>query len=700
MESGQQSGVDKCSQYEKSESYELSPLQEGMLIHSLRDTGIGMYVSQGIFTLQGVEVEPFTRAWRLLVERHSILRTTFHWQNTDHPFQTIHPQISFDIAEEDWLDLGSITEQESRLKEFAREERDKGFDLNKAPLFRLFLFRLSEKDWYFVFSHHHLLLDGWSNPLLMGELRQIYEAERRGQHLQLPPQRPFRDYIAWLRQQDIQIAETFWREYLAGLSSPTPLPGDLGVRRRHDAKINYGVSEVILEAPLVQKLQRLSRHYRVTFNTIMLGALAILFSRYSGIKDVVIGQLFSGRPANLEGVESMIGMFLNTLPSRFVVEEKQLLSHWLQGIQEQQFRLQEFEHSPLRMVQQWSEFPPGTELFEAVVDNNTTPSTSGSKKSGGSGAMAQKQLSLAVRQNIPLHLDFETTGEEQVLTCTHDLRRFDTRSIVRLLHQFHTLVDNIPNQGDQLLMDISMMSTAEHALVVRDWNDLPAPAPVEHNLHQIFENQATATPHATALHYRDKDYSYEQINSQANRLANYLLARDLGPDSVIGICIPRSPEMVISLLAVLKAGGVYVPLDPNYPQSRLEFITKDSGAKFVLTLEQIARDLAIQADHLCLDHDSQAWQQYDDSNPGVLRLPIHLAYILYTSGSTGNPKGVAIPHSVPLSRLYAETDSFDANEAICVKTSLNFVDSIWEMFSAWRHGFTATLVAAFAVFGR
>ena len=691
MESGQKSGVDEYSQHEQSESYDLSPLQEGMLIHTLRDTGIGMYVSQAIFTLQSVEVEPFTRAWRILVDRHSILRTSFHWQDTDRPTQAIHPHVAFEIEEEDWRDLGSIAEQESRLKEFAREERDKGFDLNKAPLFRLFLFRLSEQDWYFVFSHHHLLLDGWSNPLLMGELRRIYEAERRGQHLQLPPQRPFRDYIEWLQQQDIRIAETFWREYLAGLSSPTPLPGDLGVRRRHDTKINYGVSEVILEAPLVQKLQQASRHYRVTPNTIMLGALAILFSRYSGIKDVVIGLLFSGRPANLDGVESMIGMFLNTLPSRIVVKEEQLLSHWLQDIQEQQFRLQEFEHSPLRMVQQWSDFPPGTELFEAVVDNNNTPGTPGKKPAGG-GAMAQKHVSLAVRQNIPLHLDIETTGEEQVLTCTHDLRRFETRSIVRLLQQFHTLVGNIANQGDQPLTDISMMSATEYAQVVRDWNDLPAPTPIEHNLHQVFENQASATPQATALCYRDQDYSYEEINSQANRLANYLLDRDLGPDSVIGICIPRSPEMVISLLAVLKAGGVYVPLDPNYPRSRLEFITKDSGAKLVLTIEEIARDLAIQADHLCLDQETEAWQQHDDSNPDVPRLPMHLAYILYTSGSTGNPKGVAIPHSVPLSRLYAETDSFDANEAICVKTSLNFVDSIWEMFSAWHHGFTATLV--------
>jgi amino acid adenylation domain-containing protein/non-ribosomal peptide synthase protein (TIGR01720 family) len=670
------------------ESYDLSPLQEGMLIHTLRDTGVGMYLSQAVFTLHDVEVEPYCRAWKMLVERHSILRTSFHWQDTEQPQQVVHARVPFEVEIEDWRDVGSLIDQEAKLKQFLRGERERGFDLNKAPLFRLFLFRKSDTDWFFIFSHHHLLLDGWSNPLLMGELRRLYEAERRGQRLQLPPQRPFRDYIKWLKEQDVAQAEAFWKEYLAGVSSPTPLPTDLGARRRNDTKLNYGVSDVTLEAALVQKLQRVSRYYRVTANTVLLAAFAILFSRYNGMKDVVIGLLFSGRPATLDGVESMIGMFLNTLPCRITVEEDQLLSHWLRDIQEQQFRLTEFEYSPLRMVQQWSEFPSGTELFESVIDNNNTPGTG----SAGSGGMAQKHGSLAVRQNIPLHLDIEVAGDEQIITCTHDLRRFETTSIVRLLQQFQTLVDNIANQGDQLLSDLSMMSAAEYAQVVRDWNDTQVLPPPEDGLHQVFENQAAANPDSVAVRFRGEEVSYREINERANRLAHYLAQRGLGADSIIGICVPRSPDMVVSLLAVLKSGGVYVPLDPAYPKSRLEYIVEDSGAEFVLTTDDAWKTVGMETDHLCLDGDLEQWQGFGVDNPSVARQPMDLAYILYTSGSTGKPKGVAIPHKVPLTRLYSELDPFEPTEAICVKTSLNFVDSIWEMFSCWHHGLTATLV--------
>ena len=690
------------------ESYELSPLQQGMLIHTLRDTGVGMYFSQAVFTLTGIDPDAFGRAWQRLVDRHSILRTSFAWEGLQSPVQRVHPELEIAIQTEDWRAAGSEGEREARFKEFLREDRERGFDLSAPPLMRLFLFRIAEERWRFVFSHHHLLLDGWSNPLLMGEVRRLYEAERRGQALELPPARPYRHYIEWLRAQDSAKAEAFWRRHLAGIQAPTPLPADLGARRKRATRLHFGEWDARLDATLVAALQRLARGRQVTLNTLLLAAWAILLSRYSGESDVVIGMLVSGRPPDLDGVESMIGMFLNTLPCRIRVDEAAPLGSWLQGIQAQQFALQQYEHSPLRSVQAWSQVPPGVPLFECVVDNNNTPleRADGQSKPGSDrsldpnrGGMVRKEVtSRAVHQNIPFHLDIEAEGAELVATITYDARRFEHAAVVRVSGQYQALLRTIAEHPERCLGDLSMLSETERVQVLDEWNRTARPYPEDLCLHQLFEQQAARTPEAIAVRFGDRSLSYRALNARANALAAHLRAQGAGPERIVGLCVRRSPDLALALLGILKAGAAYLPLDPSFPAARLKFILADAGVALLVAEAAVLKALpAINGPLIRIDDAGADWAEGTEGNlqqesPENLVTPEDLAYVLYTSGSTGAPKGVAIPHRVPVARLYAEDDPFEPGEALCAKTTLNFVDAVWELFSAWRHGLCATLI--------
>ncbi len=675
------------------DTYELSPLQEGMLIHTLRDKGVGMYVNQGVYTFDNLNIAALEGAWQYVVDRHTILRTSFHWEDLDSPQQVVHRKISVKMETHDWREL-SPWEQQLRLRQSLREDRNRGFDLTKPPLLRLLLFRRSQHSYYLVFSHHHLLLDGWSHPLLLAEVRAFYQAIIRNRKLILPPPRLYREYITWLRRQDIGKAEAFWREYLRGITAPTPLPADLGAHRQRGFQLHFDEWRTVLPEPLCTALQSVARKCHVTLNTLILGAWAIVLSRYSGQQDVMFGMLVSGRPPSLEGVESMIGMFLNTLPVRVKVDVHQPLSEWLEQLQRQQSNLQQYEFSPLRMVQSWSEIPRGTPLFESIVDTNNTPQQRmQATASPQQGDRVYKVLPASINQNFPLLLYIQPAADELVMTLTYNARRFTAPSITQVAEQLRALLAAIAEDGDRCLADLPLMSPTERNRVVLEWNQTQTSYPKDRCLHQLFEAQVERTPAARAISYLDQQLTYGELNEQANKLAHQLRALGVRSGMRVGLCIERSIPMVTGFLGILKAGGAYVPLDPNYPLARLKFMLQDAQADVLLTQEKMLAHLGGLASRtICLDRDQSSWENQTAGNPENVADPEDLAYVLYTSGSTGVPKGVAVPHRVAVNRMHIEYDPFEPEEALCVKTSLSFVDSIWEMFSAWHHGLCATLV--------
>ena len=454
---------------------------------------------------------------------------------------------------------------------------------------RLALVRLGSNSYRFVWTHHHLLLDGWSGALLLREVFNDYEALRRGEQVRFEPRRPFRDYIAWLDRQDLSRAEAFWRENLKGFDAPTPLVIDHASAEIDGGMEAAGESQVQLSEETTSRLQSLARKHGLTLNTILVGAWALLLNRYSQEETVVFGATVAGRPPSLPGVETMVGLLINTLPVRVRIDEEAELLAWLKDLQAEQVELREYEYSPLVEVQGWSEVGRSRPLFESLLVFENYPLDA---------AALEENLSLHLedvrsfdRTNYPLTV-VAIPAEELFLQALYDRRRFTDDSIERLLGHLRTLLESIAAQtsaSSQTLAELELLTRREREQVLVEWNNTARDYPQDLCLHEMFEAQVERTPERIAAVHVDEELTYRELNARANKLARYLRKLGVGPETCVGVLMERSLEMLVGLLGVLKAGGAYVPLDPEYPQERLAFMLADSGARALLTQQRLAQ---------------------------------------------------------------------------------------------------------------
>jgi amino acid adenylation domain-containing protein len=347
--------------------FPLSPAQQGMLFESIAAPGVGLHVEQLACRLSGnLDLGAFERAWRKLVARHETLRTSFLWKDQEQPVQVVMREVEMPFRVEDWRGLAA-DEQRRRLEDYLEEDGRDGFQLSRAPLLRVALFHLDDKAHQVVWTHHHILLDGWCQPLLWRELLALYSAMVKSGEPALPPVRPYRDYLAWLRRQDPQPAEAFWRRMLGGFSQPTPPGRVLGAAAGSPPGERHGTVEVRLSSSDSAALGTLSRQGRITLNTILQGAWALLLGAYSGEEDVLFGITVAGRPAELPGIESTLGLFINTLPMRVPLPGERPLLDWLRDLQELNAELRQYESTPAALIRQWAGVPAAVALFESVL---------------------------------------------------------------------------------------------------------------------------------------------------------------------------------------------------------------------------------------------------------------------------------------------------------------------------------------------
>jgi amino acid adenylation domain-containing protein len=666
--------------------YPLSPMQSGLLFHSLYDPDAGYYVEQFSCLFDGeLDAAAFERAWRQLLGRHAILRTAFVWKGLDKPLQVVRQQVGLPLEVSDWRALGE-REREERLEAFLEADRARGFELSEAPLMRLCLVRLADDSYQFVWTSHHLLLDGWSMGLLLRELFIRYDALVRGAEPIVEPVKPYRDYIAWLQRQDSSKAEAYWRRMLAGFAAPTPL----GIGRvslsssRQEAQ--YDRRQVALPADLTSGLQTFARRHRLTLGTLMQGAWALLLSRYSAEEDVVFGVTVSGRPADLAEVETMVGLFINTLPMRVKAAPESPLLDWLRGLQEQQAELRQYEFSPLVEVQGWSEVERGQPLFESIFGFENYPIDQTLREL--SGGVRVEDVRLAEKTNFPINLAI-IPGHSLTLDIMYDCRRFAAESVARLTGHFQTLLQAMLERPAQKLSELPMLTEGERGEMVGHWNETRADYPAHLCLHELFEAQARRTPHAPALAFDDERLSYAELNRRANRLAHRLRSLGVGTEARVGILLERSAEMVVGLLAVLKAGGAYVPLDPTYPRERLASMLDDARPAVLLTQQQLRATLPDHATQVvCVDADREEIEREPEHDPVNLSTPDSLAYVIYTSGSTGRPKGVLIPHRAVVNHNFAIVPAYELRPAdrVLQFASLSFDVAVEEIFPTWLAG--------------
>ncbi|MET0396676.1 MAG: amino acid adenylation domain-containing protein, partial [Longimicrobiaceae bacterium] len=666
---------------EAEDVYPLSPLQEGLLFHVLYAPGEGLYVAQYGMELEGaLDGEAMRRAWDATLARHPALRASFLWRDLSRPLQLVHRHVRVPFVQDDWRALPEDG-QRAALEDYLREDRARGFDLETAPLMRVALFRTGEDRHRMVWSFLQAVLDGWSLPLVFRDLREAYEALIDGR-TPAPGAAPrHRDYVAWVERQDPSRTEAFWRGMLAGFDTPTPLPLDRataapGPERREQTGIE-------LAAEATRALHAFARARGLTPGTLVQGAWALLLSRHAGADDVVFGVTVSGRPAELAGVEEMVGVFINTLPARVRPGSDARVDEWLGALQEDAAALREHEYVSLSQVQKWSGVPAGQELFASnyVFENYPVDEA----VAAGIGGAAVRGMTAAEQGNYPLTL-VAAPGERLSLRLHHDPARLDAAGAGRLLAQLGAVLDAFVAHPERRVAQVSLLRGDEWAPLLRSSRAARAyPAAC---VHGVFARQAERAPHAPAVTSGGETLTYAELERRANRLAHHLRRRGVGPEVRVAVCAERSAELVVALLAVLKAGGAYLPVDPAYPAERIAYLLEDSGCAIILAQEALRPLLGDAPIEVIALGGALADAGGDESAPEVQVAPENAAYVIYTSGSTGRPKGVVVTHA-NVSRLFAATEAwfgFGEQDVWTLFHSYAFDFSVWEIWGALLHG--------------
>ncbi|MGQ4419327.1 amino acid adenylation domain-containing protein, partial [Streptomyces sp. SAS_269] len=657
--------------------YPLTPTQTGMVMHGLDDAEHGLYVEQITFVADGArDPRTLAAAWQHVVDRTPVLRTSVALRGVPVPLQVVHRDVTLPVTEHDWSGT-SADRHDAELERLLAEERARGLALDRAPLLRLALVRLGPDAVRVVWTFHHVVLDGWSVFHVLSDVMAAHAALVRGERPRLPERRPFADYAAWLAARDNHQAEEHWRGALAGLGAPTPLPYDR--RPAPDATARSGTwLSRRLGAEQTHRLLEFARRHRLTLNTLVQGAWALLLARWSGEREVCFGTTVSGRPAGLPGADTITGLFITTLPARTEVDGGARCDTWLRAFQEARAEDRRHDHLPLGTLHALTGLQPGAALFDSLVVFENYPV--GDATAGAHG-LALRDLDAREATNYPLTV-VVSPGDRLTVELGYDPRCFDRASAVSLAGQLlHTLDVLAASDGTARLDDLDVLPPEQHHRLLHG----PArpglgPVPAA-TLPALVEAAADRWPTAPALDAAGAPLTFAETEDRANRLAHRLIARGTGPGDLVALLLPRSADMVLAQLAVTKAGAAFLPVDPAYPEERIALMLRDAAPALTLDAKEIAGLLTAPPDDVPRHRPTDA----DRSRPLDLDDP---AYVIYTSGSTGTPKGVVVTHRGLAAFSAAEAAHYQVapGDRVLAFATPSFDASVLELCSSLPHG--------------
>jgi natural product biosynthesis luciferase-like monooxygenase protein len=661
-----------------------------MLFHHLSSERPGVDLEQIVCRLEEcVDAEALLAAWKRVVGRHDALRTSFRWADLDEPVQVVHPsvEVSFDVFGEPASDEAA---RRARLDRYLEEDRRRGFDFSRPPLLRLALFPARDGGADLVWTFPHILLDGRSFPIVLGEAFDAYDAALDGRDVALPDPVPYREHVAWIQAQDWSAAEAFWRARLGGFSAATPLPAAGPGRPEPQGR---GERETRLSRETSDALRALAERRQVTLNTVLQGAWALLLSRHANERHVVFGATRACRSTGIARAREAVGLFINTLPVRVDVDPEARLGAWLTDLRLREREVRDHEHTPLLDLQTWSAVPPGRPLFESILVYDGW--LLGPHMQARGGAYARRSFVLHEQASYPLVL-YGYGEPEVLLKLAYDRPLYDDETASRLLDRLATLLRAMAEDPERRIGSLPVLAPEERRRTLEEWNATGAPVP-EATVPERIVAQASRTPDATAVVFEDERVTYRELDVRSNRLARRLRALGVGPDVLVGLCVERSVEMMVALLAIHKAGGAYLPLAPEYPADRIAYMLRDAAAPLVLTEDALVGRLGHHgAQVLRLDAEAAAIAREPEAPVPAVARPENLAYVIYTSGSTGRPKGVMVEHR-QVASFFAAMDAAipgaEPGRAWLAVTSLSFDISVLELLWPLTRGLTVVVHA-------
>jgi amino acid adenylation domain-containing protein/non-ribosomal peptide synthase protein (TIGR01720 family) len=654
--------------------YRLSSLQEGMLFHHLYDPSAGAYLQQFSCGIEQLNKSAFRESWQQVIRRHSILRTAFYHDAFSVPVQCVFREVKMPLEEVDCSSMDAQA-QKDFIRQYEQNDRLKDFDFAQAPLMRVTLIRLGGQKYHMVWTYHHIILDGWSTPLLMEEFLNIYESLSGNTAVPVQEEDRYEEYIRYLeRKIDKQEEERHWKNYLTGLSSGSLLPfvstavsRTKGVGEYREQVLNVGAAQSVSVA-------RFARQNRVTVNTVMQGVWAYLLSTYTGQSNVVFGITVSGRPDDLPQMEQRIGMFNNTIPLHANIAGGNI-PDWLREIQEQQLRCREFQYTSLTDIQKWTGI--AGDLFDSMITFQNYPV---------SKVVSSREWELQTEgyqineqsTNYPLSIRILTSDQIFVQFIYRDTL-LEKQQAEMIADHFAWVLEQFIAHDEQRLEDLRLLRPDEEKQLL-SYNHITTNfAGTSLTVPELFSAQVKVRPNATAIVHGNVSITYSELEQSANRLANHLLSKGAGPDKLIPVCFDKGIDMLIAMLGILKSGAGYVPIDPMQPAERIAYMLKHCEATLVVCGENHAT--AFAGFEVVLPNVSHQNAEVT----GVHIKPGHLAYVLYTSGSTGKPKGVMIEHAGMINyllnarNLYMDHENADATGSF-VHLSYTFDASLTALF--------------------
>ncbi|QYM60362.1 plipastatin non-ribosomal peptide synthetase PpsC [Bacillus subtilis] len=666
--------------------YPLSFMQEGMLFHSLYDEQSRAYFEQASFTINGqLDLERFQKSMDAVFDRYDIFRTAFIYKNVAKPRQVVLKQRHCHVHVEDISHLNE-KDKEHCTEAFKEQDKSKGFDLQTDVLMRISILKWAPDHYVCIWSHHHILMDGWCLGIVIKDFLHIYQALGKGQFPDLPPVQPYGTYIKWLMQQEREEAAEYWKKRLQHFEKASPLP------KRTDQMSDGTLQQITFTIPEKEtsELQKIAAACGATLNTVFQALWGIMLQKFNSLDDAVFGSVISGRPSELKDVENMVGLFINTIPIR-VQSDFLSFSDLVRSMQKDMTEAEAYSYFPLYDIQAQSALKQ--ELIDHIIVFENTPTQQEIEELNQAGS-----FDFSVK-------DFEM---EEVTNYRCSVKVIPGRTLYVRIH-FHTgtyqpnMMSEIKDYLQHMISDVisdpslpvskmTLLDEDKTRKIVSQNNRTVSVSPEAPTLHGLFERQAAVTPERPAIRFSGGLLTYAELDLYASRLAAHLAARGVTNESIVGVLSERSPDMLIAVLAVLKAGGAYLPLDPAYPKERLSYMLKDSGATLLLTQPGCSAP-NFSGEMLEVDMTSLASEKAENH----LFTPADgssLAYVIYTSGSTGQPKGVAVEHRQAVSFLTGMQHQFPLSEddIVMVKTSFSFDASVWQLFWWTLSGASAYLL--------
>ncbi|MCY7855055.1 amino acid adenylation domain-containing protein, partial [Bacillus sonorensis] len=662
--------------------YPLTPMQEGMLYHAMLDPESSSYFTQLELFIEGdFDLEIFERSVNQLVRSYDILRTVFVHQQLQKPRQVVLAEREAKVHVEDisaWDEL----RQKMRISQYKRDVQAAGFNLAKDMLFKVAVFRLAHQKYHLIWSNHHIVMDGWSMGILMKRLFQNYEAYRSNRPVPLDQGRPYADYIKWLGRQDKDEAAAYWEKRLADLEKPSVIPG----RKASAEGEPYENKEFALvwDQEMVDAVQRAANRYHVTAPNLFQAIWATVLSKYNAADDVVFGTVVSGRPSDINGIEHMAGLFINTIPVRLKIGDQISFAELFKQAQQHAIEAEQYDYLPLYEIQKSSALDG--RLISHLVAFENYPLD----KELESGAMTER-LGFSIKAAGAFeqtNYDFNLIvypGTEWTIKLKYNSAVYDAAFIEKAAEHLTRIARIAVSNPESPATRTGLLSTREQQALLA-FNDTKTVYPREKTIPELFEEQAERTPEKTAVVYGGSSITYRRLNEKANQLARTLKKKGLAHGGAAAIMMERSLESAVSMLAVLKAGGAYVPIDPDYPEERIRFLLKDSGSEIVIIKQGAKRSLeGVEV----VAFDAESLEHEDSANLKHTLKPDDLAYCIYTSGSTGRPKGVMVEHR-NIVRLVKNAGYIPLHKEVNMAQTgaVSFDASTFEVFGALLNGAT------------